>query len=180
MIFRQQCPYWAKDQSFGLRTINAMSETAAEKPAFRDAIKRRRCLIPADGFYEWLRIGPKQKQPYNFGLATGSVFALAGLWDRWRDPKNNIVETCTILTTQPNSLVAHVHDRMPAILRMEDYETWLDPGIIDAKAVLDFLKPFDASLMKKYPVSSRVNRPENDDEECAREVPVEKTAMTLF
>ena len=180
VIFRQQCPYWAKDQSFGLRTINAMSETAAEKPAFRDAIKRRRCLIPADGFYEWLRIGPKQKQPYNFGLATGSVFALAGLWDRWRDPKNNIVETCTILTTQPNSLVAHVHDRMPAILRMEDYETWLDPGIIDAKAVLDFLKPFDASLMKKYPVSSRVNRPENDDEECAREVPVEKTAMTLF
>lgn len=83
-------PYWAKDQSFGVRTINAMSETVAEKPAFRDAIKRRRCLIPADGFYEWKRIGPKEKQPYSFGLATGSLFAFAGLWDRWRDPKNNI------------------------------------------------------------------------------------------
>lgn len=173
-------PYWAKDQSFGLRTINAMSETAAEKPAFRDAIKRRRCLIPADGFYEWKRIGPKGKQPYNFGLATGSVFAFAGLWDRWRDPKSNIVETCTILTTRPNSLVAHVHDRMPAILGVEDYDCWLDPGITDAKAVVDCLKPFDASLMKKYPVSPRVNRPENDDEECAREVPIENTAMTLF
>ena len=157
-----------------------MSETAAEKPAFRDAIKRRRCLVPADGFYEWLRIGPKEKEPYNFGLATGSVFAFAGLWDRWRDTSNNIVESCTILTTKPNSTVSDVHDRMPAILRTEDYETWLDPGIMDAKAVLDCLKPFDASLMKKYPVSSRVNRPENDDEECAREVPIEKTPMTLF
>jgi len=173
-------PYWAKDQSFGLRTINAMSETAAEKPAFRDAIKRHRCLIPASGFYEWMKIGPKQKQPYNFGLATGSVFAFAGLWDRWRDPINNIVETCTILTTQPNSLVADVHDRMPAILRVEDYEGWLDPGITDAKAVLECLKPLDASFMKKYPVSTRVNRPENDDEECAREVSVESTSMSLF
>src|SRR6266478_1870299 len=122
----------------------------------------------------------KDKQPYNFGLATGSVFAFAGLWDRWRDPKNNIVETCTILTTQPNSLVADVHDRMPAILRVEDYEGWLDPGITDAKAVLDCLKPLDASLMKKYPVSPRVNRPENDDEEYAREVPIESAPMTLF
>ena len=172
--------YWAKDQSIGLRTINAMSETAAEKPAFRDAIKRRRCLIPASGFYEWMKTASKQRQPYNFGLATGAVFAFAGLWDRWRDPKNNIVETCTILTTQPNSLVADVHDRMPAILRVEDYEGWLDPGITDAKAVLDCLKPFDASLMKKYPVSTRVNRPENDDEECAREVSIENVPMTLF
>jgi len=173
-------PYWAKDQSFGLRTINAMSETAAEKPAFRDAIKRRRCLIPADGFFEWKKIGPKEKQPYNFGLATGSLFAFAGLWDRWRDPKNNILETCSILTTRPNSLVADVHDRMPAILHPEDYERWLDPGITDAGTVLDCLKPFDAGLMKKYPVSPRVNRPENDDEECAREVPIKETSATLF
>ena len=177
---RQQCPYWAKDQSFGLRTINAMSETAAEKPAFRDAIRRRRCLIPADGFYECLKIGRKEKQPYNFGLVTGSVFAFAGLWDRWRDPKNNILETCTILTTRPNSIVADVHDRMPAILQSEDYERWLDPGITDAATVLDCLKPFDGGLMKKYPVGPRVNRPENDDEECAREVPLKETAATLF
>jgi putative SOS response-associated peptidase YedK len=85
-------PYWAKDQSFGLRTINAMSETAAEKPAFRDALKRHRCLIPADGFYEWKKTGFKGKQAYNFGLASGSVFAFAGLWDRWRDEKNNMLE----------------------------------------------------------------------------------------
>jgi putative SOS response-associated peptidase YedK len=173
-------PYWAKDKSFGLKTINAMSETAGEKPAFRDAIKRRRCLIPADGFFEWKRIGPKEKQPYALGLSTGSLFAFAGLWDRWRDPNNNITESCTILTTPPNSLVADVHDRMPAMLRMEDYEWWLDPGITDAKGVLDCLKPFDARLMKKYPVSTRVNRPENDDEECTRQVSIEKSALTLF
>ena len=104
-------PYWAKDQSFGMKTINAMSETAAEKPAFRDALRRRRCLILADAFYEWKKTGPKAKQPYNIGLATGSAFAFAGLWDRWRDPKNNILETCTILTTRPNSLVADVLNR---------------------------------------------------------------------
>lgn len=173
-------PYWARVPSFGSRTINAMAETAAEKQAFRDTIKRRRCLIPADGFYEWKRIGPKEKQPYSFGLVSGSVFAFAGLWDRWRDPKNNIVETCTILTTQPNSLVSDVHDRMPAILKTEDYECWLDPGITDAKAVLGCVKPFDATLMKKYPVSTRVNRPENDDEECGREISIQNTAMTLF
>jgi putative SOS response-associated peptidase YedK len=136
--------------------------------------------IPADDFFEWKKIGPKEKQPYNFGLATGSLFAFAGLWDRWRDPKNNILETCTILTTRPNSLVTDVHDRMPAILRVEDYECWLDPGITDPKAVLDSLKPFDASLMKKYPVSPHVNRPENNDEECIREVPIKETTATLF
>jgi putative SOS response-associated peptidase YedK len=172
-------PYWAKDQSFGLRTINAMAETAAEKPAFRDAISRRRCLIPADSFYEWKKIGAKEKQAYNFGLAGGSVFAFAGLWDRWRDPKSNVIESCTILTTKPNSLVAEVHARMPAILDPDDYERWLDPGITDPGHVLDCLKPFDPNRMKKYPVSSRVNRTENDDAECAREICVEKVA-TLF
>src|SRR5712691_5517568 len=106
-------PYWAKGPSIGLKAINAMSETAAEKPAFRDAMRWRRCLIPADGFYEWERFGPKEKQPYNFGMADDSPFAFAGLWDRWRDQDNEAIETCTILTTKPNSLVADVHDRMP-------------------------------------------------------------------
>lgn len=119
--------YWAKDPSIALKTINAMSETAAEKPAFRDAIRLRRCLIPADGFYEWLRVGPREKQPYNFGLIDDSLFAFAGLWDRWRAPAGQTVETCTILTTRPNSLIADVHDRMPVIVRPEDYELWLDP-----------------------------------------------------
>jgi putative SOS response-associated peptidase YedK len=106
--------------------MNAMSETAAEKPAFRDAMSRRRCLIPADGFYEWLRVGLKQKQPYSFVIIDGSVFVFAGLWDPLRDPGGEVLETCTILTTRPNSLVADVHDRMPVILRREDYDLWLD------------------------------------------------------
>jgi putative SOS response-associated peptidase YedK len=173
-------PYWAKEPSIGLKTINAVSETAAEKPAFRDAMKLRRCLIPADGFYEWKRFGPKEKQPYNFGMADDSSFAFAGLWERWRDQDDAAIETCTILTTKPNWQLADVHDRMPVILRVEDYDLWLDPGITDAKRVADCLRPFEAALMKKYPVSPRVNRSENDDQECAREIPVAPTALLLF
>jgi putative SOS response-associated peptidase YedK len=165
-------PYWSKEPSIGLKTINAMSETAAEKPAFRDAMRWRRCLIPADGFYEWERFGPKEKQPYNFGMANESPFAFAGLWDRWLDQDNKAIETCSILTTKPNSRVADVHDRMPGMLRPEDYDLWLDPGITDSQRLVDYLKPFDSALMKKYPVSTRVNRPENDDQECAREIPI--------
>ncbi len=141
-----------------------MSETAAEKPAFRDAMKRRRCLIPTDGFYEWKKLGTKEKQPYNFGMIDDSVFAFAGLWERWRDPAGEFLETCTILTTKPNSLVADVHDRMPVILKPEDYDLWLDPGVTDPALVADTLKPFDPRSMKKYPVSTRVNRAENDDQ----------------
>src|SRR5882672_1389435 len=173
-------PYWAKDASIGARTINGMSETVAEKPAFRDAMKRRRCLIPADGFYEWLRISSKEKQPYNFGMIDDSIFAFAGLWERWRDPAGEVVETCTILTTKPNALVADVHDRMPVILKPDDYELWLDPGVTDTALVTDCLQPFDPRLMKKYPVSTRVSRTENDDSECAREVPIAGAAPRLF
>jgi putative SOS response-associated peptidase YedK len=173
-------PYWAKDASIGFKTINAMSETAAEKPAFRDAMKRRRCLIPADSFYEWQRIGPKEKQPYNFGMIDDSIFSFAGLWERWRDPAGEFIETCSILTTQPNALVAYVHDRMPAILRPEDYDLWLDRDMKDATLAADCLKPFDPRLMKKYPVSARVNRPENDNQECAREVPIASIIQSLF
>jgi putative SOS response-associated peptidase YedK len=153
--------------SIGLKTINAMSETAAVKPVFRDAFKHRRCLIPADGFYEWKKIGPKQKQAYNFGTLEGSVFDFAGVWDRWRQPDNTMLETCAILTT-------------PAILNEEDYERWLDPGITDPKRVEDCLRSFDSKLMKKYPVSSRVNRPENDDETCAVKIPPDNSPMNLF
>jgi len=173
-------PHWAKDPSIGLRTINAMSETAAEKPAFRDAISLRRCLIPADGFYEWKRTGPKTKQAYQFDLANGSPFAFAGLWERWHGPDRKILETCTILTTTPNALVSNVHDRMPVILSPDDYDIWLDPGITDPHRVADCLRPFDAKLMKKHPVSARVNRAENDDEECAREVAIEQLDPLLF
>jgi putative SOS response-associated peptidase YedK len=163
-------PFWAKDPAIGVKTINAMSETAASKPAFRESMRTRRCLVLADGFYEWARIGPKEKQPYNFGMADGSIFAFAGLWDRWRDAAGNKVLSCTILTTRPNALVAEVHNRMPAILRREDYDVWLDPGITDPARVADLLLPFDARQMKKYPVSQRVNSVKNDDPECAREI----------
>jgi putative SOS response-associated peptidase YedK len=165
-------PAWAKEASIGFKTINAMSETAADKPAFRDAMRHRRCLIPADGFYEWQKVGTREKQPYSFGMIDDSVFAFAGLWERWRGPVGEFVETCTILTAKPNSLVAIVHDRMPVILKAEDYDQWLDPGITDAARVADCLKPFDPTRMKKYPVRTRVNRAENDDH-CAQEVSIE-------
>ena len=113
-------------------------------------------------------------------MADDSAFAFAGLWDRWPDRNNNPIETCTILTTKPNSLVADVHDRMPVMLRPEDYDLWLDRGITDSKHVVDCLQPFDATLMKKYPVSTRVNRPENDDQECARKIAMASPALRLF
>jgi putative SOS response-associated peptidase YedK len=173
---------WAKDASIGFSTINAVAETAAEKPAFRDAMRWRRCLVPADGFYEWKKLGPKEKQPYNFGMADDGIFALAGLWERWRDPAaGQMLETCTILTTSPNSLLTGVHSRMPAILTPDEYDLWLDPGVTQPRRVAHLLKPFDARLMRCYPVSERVNRVENDDAECAREVPARTaTAQMLF
>src|SRR5579871_3828326 len=163
-------PFWAKDPAIGFKTINGMSETAASKPAFREPMRTRRCLIPSDGFYEWKKIGPKEKQPYNFGMIDDSIFVFAGLWDRWKDAAGKEVLSCTILTTKPNPLVANVHDRMPAILRPDDYDLWLDPGITAPARIADLLAPFDAQLMKKYPVSTRVNSVKNDDPECAREI----------
>ena len=173
-------PSWAKDEKTGLKAINAMSETASDKPTFRDAMRHRRCLVAADGFYEWKKVGTKEKQPYCFAMIDDSTFAFAGLWERWRNPAGEFVETCTILTTKPNSLVSDVHDRMPVILKPDDYELWLDPGCADVAAIADCLKPFDPRSMKKYPVSTRVNRADNDDAECAREVPSVSAMPTLF
>jgi len=137
--------------------INARSETVATKPAFREPIEKRRCLVPADGFYEWQRSG-KGKQPYCFEVVDGELFAFAGLWDRWRAPDGSVLESCTILTTTPNQLLADVHDRMPVILAPNDYDLWLDPGMRDAATAADLLRPFDAVVMRKYPVSRRVVR----------------------
>jgi len=159
-------PYWANDASIGARMINARSETAAGKPAFRDALKLRRCLIPADGFYEWKKL-PKSKQPYCFTLRDESIFAFAGLWERWKDPGGHTVETCSILTGAPNQLAATVHDRMPVILPPDNYDLWLDPGFKDVKEISAMLKPYDAALMKAYAVSTRVNTVKNDDPQCA-------------
>jgi putative SOS response-associated peptidase YedK len=126
------------------------------------------------------RLGTKEKQPYNFGLGDDSAFAFAGLWERWQGEDNNVIETCTILTTNPNSLVADVHDRMPVILKTEDYDLWLDPCVTAPNRVTGCLQPFDARLMKKYPVSKRVNRPENDDPACAEETSLPNAPQMLF
>ena len=163
-------PYWAKDISFGAKAINAVSETAAEKPAFKESMKKRRCLIPADGFYEWKKLGPKKKQPYNIGMADDSLFAFAGLWDRWKDAEGKIIESCTILTTDANALLKDIHNRMPVIIEKDDYDLWLDPGMTDPDKLTDLLKPFDARLMRVYPVSSTVSSVKNDGPECAEEV----------
>ncbi len=162
-------PSWAKDMSGTAGMINARSESAAIKPAFRDALKSRRCLVPADGFYEWARAG-KAKQPYCFEVNEGELFAFAGLWERWKDPNGNWIKSCSILTTTPNAVTAAVHDRMPVILYPDNYDLWLDPGFTDVTAVSELLKPYDARLMRSYPVSTRVNHAANDDPECSAPV----------
>ena len=163
-------PNWAKDMSGSARMINARSETATMKAAFRDPMRFRRCLVPADGFYEWRKTGTS-KQPYCFEVNDGQLFAFAGLWDGWRDPSGQWIRSCSILTTTPNALTSPVHDRMPVILSREVYDLWLDPGMTNVDALSDLLKPFDARLMRSFAVSSRLNQVANDDEACS--LPVE-------
>lgn len=168
-------PFWSKDASVGYKMINARAETVAEKPAFREPFRNRRCLIPVDGFYEWKEEG-KSKQPYHFGMADNSLFAFAGLWDRWKNPQGDVIETCSIITTTPNALLADVHDRMPAILPLSNYDLWLDPGFKNTGDLKELLRPFDAGRMRRYPVSTRVNLVKNDDPDCAVEVKLESVS----
>ena len=172
-------PSWAKDSSKAAAMINARSETAATKPAFCDALKFRRCLIPADGFYEWQRVD-KAKQPYCFEVNHGELFAFAGLLGTWKDQSGKILETCSILTTTPNAVTAPVHDRMPVILDPRFYDPWLYPGSIDTNVVSQFLKPLDAGLMNCFPVGPRVNRPVNDDPECSAPIEITQPQGSLF
>jgi len=172
-------PSWAKDASGAARMINARSETAHTLPAFREAMKLRRCLVPADGFYEWQRRG-SAKQPFCFEVGNGGLFAFAGLWERWRDPSGQWVKSCSILTTTPNGVTSAIHDRMPVILESESYDLWLDPGMTDVQVVSELLKPYDARSMRGYPVSTRVNHVANDDAECSRPVEISKTQDSLF
>lgn len=165
--------------SIATGTINAKSETAATKPAFRDPLKLRRCLIPADGFYEWKRTG-SAKQPFCFEVNDGALFAFAGLWDGWKDSSGQWMKTCSILTTTPNAVTASVHDRMPAILHPDSYDLWLDPGMQNLAAISEMLKPYDARLMRCYPVSTRINHVANDDEECSRPAVLAETQNRLF
>jgi putative SOS response-associated peptidase YedK len=171
-------PAWAKDASNAAKMINARSETVSTQPAFREALKLRRCLVPADGFYEWRKSAGKQ--PYCFEVNAGELFAFAGLWERWKNPDGEWVRTCSILTTTANAVTSPIHDRMPVILDPGAYDLWLDPGMQDAAAVSELLQPFAAGAMRCYPVSARINHVANDDEESARPVTLTEEQGKLF
>ena len=172
-------PSWAKDMSHGHHAVNARSETVTTKLSFRESIRYKRCLIPADGFYEWKKTGTV-RQPYLFEVGDGELFAFAGLWDEWKNPQGEIIESCTILTTAPNTLLADIHNRMPVILATAHYDHWLDPSMQDVATAASLLKPFDANLMKRYPVSTRVNSVANDDPECSAPVDLPAVPASLF
>lgn len=157
-------PSWAKDPDIGSRLINARAETAAERPAFREAFRRRRCLIPADGFYEWRGRRGGRKQPFFVRLRDGSLFGLAGLWERWRGEDGGVVESCTVLTTDANAVVAPIHDRMPVIVPPPSYDLWLDPAVREPGLLKPLLRPYPAEEMVAYPIDERVNNPRIDEE----------------
>jgi len=164
-------PMWAKDPSIGSRLINARGETVAEKPSFRGSFKYKRCLILADGFYEWKpNPGKKTKTPYFIHMKDRKPFAFAGLWDSWESPDGSSIKTCTIITTEPNELMAPIHNRMPVILHTRNYTKWLDASPQTPENLLPLIKPYPADEMSAYPVSTLVNKPSNDSAELV--VPV--------
>ena len=161
-------PFWAKDPAIGNRMINARAETIAEKPAFRTAFQRRRCLITADGYYEWRKSGGR-KQPYYFRMRDERPFTFAGLWECWAGAESaggGPLETCTIITTRANELSRPIHDRMPAILQEAGYDVWLDPAVHDRRRLAPLLAPYDSASMIADPVSTLVNNPRNDEPSC--------------
>jgi putative SOS response-associated peptidase YedK len=157
-------PSWADDPQIGSRMINARAETAPEKPSFRRAFRERRCLIPADGFYEWKRTNGA-KQPYYIRMKEGRPFAFAGLWEGWRDDGGPEIRSCTILTTRPNALAGEIHDRMPVILPAGSYDAWLDPEA-EKEELVALLAAYPEDEMEAYPVSRLVNSPSNNDPRC--------------
>jgi putative SOS response-associated peptidase YedK len=163
-------PHWAKDAKLGFSTINARAEEAASKPAFREALKRRRCLVPADAFFEWQRLDAKSKRPFAIALKSGEPYAFAGLWESWQPKDGSPLETFTILTTAPNEIMAPIHNRMPVIVTPKDYDQWLDPGNT-AKPPVDLLHPYPAERMRAWPVSDRVGNVRNNDPELLEPVP---------
>jgi putative SOS response-associated peptidase YedK len=157
-------PFWAKDPSIGSRMINARSETLMEKPSFKSAFKRKRCLIPATGFYEWKAVeGQKTKTPMYIQLKTGKPFAFAGLWDRWESTEGSTILSCTIITTRPNELVGQIHNRMPVILHPENYNLWLETGEPPLEKLNQLLQPYPEAEMKAYEISRLVNKPDVDN-----------------
>ena len=161
-------PSFAKDRKIGYKMINARSETLQEKVSFSRLLERRRCLIPADGFFEWKKVG-REKHPMRFTMKDEEPFAFAGLWDRWVHGEDELV-TCTLITTKPNKLVKDVHDRMPVIVKKEHEQTWLSKKERDLTMLTSLLQPYEENQMKTYEVSSNVNSPRNNDPDCIKEV----------
>ncbi len=159
-------PYWAKDPSIGNRSINARAETLASKPMFRNALIRRRCLIPADGFYEWKKNPDGTKTPVYIRLKSAKPFAFAGLWERWNSPGGSKVHSCTIITAEPNELMRDIHDRMPVILPEASYRRWLDPAEVDPSQIGKLLQSYPADEMQTVVVSRTVNNPRVDSPGC--------------
>ena len=157
-------PFWAEDPAIGSRMINARAETLAEKPSYKRALKSRRCLIPADGFCEWKKDG-KVKQPMHIKRKDDDLFAFAGLWEEWKAPDGGRLQTCTIITTEPNELMVEIHNRMPVILPREAEHVWLDPAFDNLAQLTAMLQPYDARELEAYPVSTTVNTPAREGEE---------------
>lgn len=160
-------PSWAKDPSIGNRMINARSETIAEKPSFRTAFRKRRCVMLVDGFYEWRKEPDgKNKTPIHVKMKTGEPFLFAGLWEKWKSPEDDLIRSCTIITTTPNDLMGRFHHRMPVILPRDAQQTWLDPEPRAPQDLLPLLRPYPPEEMVAYPVSKMVNSPRNDSPDC--------------
>jgi putative SOS response-associated peptidase YedK len=163
-------PPWAKDMSIGYKMINARAETLIDKPSFRNAYKKKRCLIVADSFYEWKRIDSKTKIPMRIKLKSNELFSMAGLWENWKSPDGKSIYSCSVITTSPNALVQDIHDRMPVILKPDDEKYWLDPSITDTTKLNPLLKPLDHALMEAYEVSPLVNSPKNNSIELIQKI----------
>jgi putative SOS response-associated peptidase YedK len=157
-------PRWAKDLKIGFSTINAMAETVDSKPVFREAFNQRRCLVPIEAFYEWKKLGPKEKQPYAITLAGGGIMALAGLWENWKSPEQEWVRSFTVITTTPNELCGQIHNRMPAILAPSAWPAWLGEAAVGADTLKALVtRPYHAEWMTMWPVSNRVGNVKNND-----------------
>ncbi len=170
-FFKSQIPPWAKDSKIGAKLINARGETVAEKPSFRNAFRRRRCLIIADGFYEWKRDN-RQKQPYYFQLRDRKPFAFAGLWESWKSPAGEIINSTTIITTNANQIMLPIHQRMPVILPQSAYDVWLDNQVFNQQQLTSLLKSYDDSEMIAHPVSQEVNSVRNEFSELVKEIKI--------
>ncbi|WP_286231985.1 SOS response-associated peptidase [Neobacillus mesonae] len=163
-------PPWAKDLSIGNRLINARAETLAEKPSFKNAFRKKRCLIIADSFYEWRRHEDKTKTPMRIKLKSDGLFALAGIWEQWKSPEGETIFSCSVITTTPNQLMTDIHDRMPVILHPENEKTWLNPAITDTKFLQQIFVPYDEAQMEAYEVSPLVNSPRNNTIDLIRKI----------